>query len=512
MSNEYEIVVGKEKKEELNALEIRQSTLDPSIKREQYIADSEVDSYRQLVSSRVKSFKGEATADILLLLALNKVNKREDSQYEIYPLTGMESVVSGIRDYEVLTNNNYIISDNPNDHRNKSSKRTVYFVVAPPNTEMEMKTRSNQERLEHMLNKYSMFVDDFELHLFFDTDDYDQYQEMRREMESIDGLDFFVINEVKQDEIISKAEVVVSEIPPTTVVALVQDPISALGIPYSQRRNKVAILTSVDTSRLPINYSEIWHLLNQRIPQLLAGDSMAPSLASYASGMWLLPQNYKFRGEYIQDFFNSPSIVSVRGLSPIPRGVIKARKMEIKVVLAFEGGPPLPPITLKSANDVHLVEDEDVLRRALLVDAKNTRNKLILLDGQVCRVESVKPSLTIYGKCINASKPGVYEISRIETITLLSPYHREKYYEALEGIKGIRPYALPDRFEEYILRMASLEGYVTEGNEWFRRENLFLPYILQSMSVFNMESLLSEHISPLNGVKHKNLIIDWGVL
>lgn len=472
--------------------------------------------FNKRLFDKINSYLCDASNDVKTVLALNQLLGREFNQDLGYSLEGFEQIVNTIRDTTILANNNFIIPGT-----NVAEEYAIYVVVEPEviNLEEGAEYLSNNDKIKKATERLDADQTPYTLYLFINTDDYDIYAALEEDLRMSLGREFQLVSMFPNIETRALAEVTVDFFPPSSVASMVNSFLTTFGV-FPHRRKKVYF--DYDKNELGKNFTSLDFLLlaHSHLSNLVIKPETLQPLAQHFTNIWLGENsNYKHRYEEIEDFFYSPSVVLVKGLSPV-YGVIVGREIVIKgSKLDYETEEEsLVQVKINTEADISGLHYEDELTHYLKMNPENLRNKLIRCKDDVIRVDSLQKTLHIQGKNLNSDAlSNKYTLTDdLSSLTFLTPFYRADYYNKLvNGIKGAVPYKLPERYKMYLLRLASYRGLeVPEvDSKWFSKANSSLTEVLSVLGdKFHLDTILGYSISPLDGILNKKILVSLEAL
>lgn len=481
------------------------------IEAERYAANEQFTDFNKKLFDKIQSYIGDTPNDIKLVLALNQLLQREFNQHEAYSLAGFEQALHGVRDATLLANNNFIYGDN-----NIATESSVYLVIEPEvvNPEEGEKHISNSEKVKRATEIFELEGIDYNLYLFLNTDAYDIYEALEEDLRSSVSKEFQIISSLPNLEMRTQAEVTVDMYPDSSVNTMVNSFLTAFGL-FPHRRKKVFFNYSAEKKGDAFGSLDFLLLAHNYLNNLLINPTMVQPLAKHFTELWLgTNSNFKYRYEEIEDFFYCPSVVLVKGLSPI-YGIIVGRKLRIKGarINPDTGEESLIDFEINSEGDIGGLYNEEELSSYLKFNPNNLRNKLIRWKEDIIRVESIEKTLHLKGKNLNNTDVslGNYTLEGdLSSLIFLTPFYRKKYYLGLLKIKDTVSYRLPERFKTYLLRLASYRGLeVPEvDTKWFSKTNRSLTDVLTMLDEkFHLDNILGHGITSVDGIVNKEVLV-----
>lgn len=481
------------------------------IEAERYAANEQFTDFNKKLFEKIQSYIGDTPNDIKMILALNQLLQREFNQHEAYSLAGFEQALLGVRDVTLLANNNFVYGDN-----NIATESAVYLVIEPEivNPEEGEKHISNSEKIKRATEIFELEGIEYNLYLFLNTDTYDIYEALEEDLRSSVNKDFQIISLFPNLEMRSEAEVTVDLYPDSSVNTMVNSFLTAFSL-FSHRRKKVFFNYSAEKKGEAFGSLDFLLLAHSYLNNLLINPTMVQPLAKHFTSLWLgTNSTFKYRYEEIEDFFYCPSVVLVKGLSPV-YGIIVGRKVRIKgaIIDASTGEETLIDFEINTEADIAGLYHEEELSTYLKLNPNNLRNKLIRWKDNVVRVESVEKTLHIRGKNLNnPSAPlTAYTLEGdLSALTFLTPFYRKKYYLGLLKLPDTVSYRLPERFKTYLLRLASYRGLdVPEvDTKWFSKTNRSLTDVLSMLDEkFHLDNILGHGITSVDGIVNKEVLV-----
>lgn len=470
--------------------------------------------FNQKLFETVKSYAGDVSTDVKTILALNTLLQREFNQNNAYSLEGFEQIIDNVNNKTLLANNNFVYHGN-----NLADEAAIYLVLEPETVGLEQDENhlSNNEKIARATEIYEADKVDYSLYIYLKTDSYDVYQAMEEGLTSTLDRKFTIISNFPNIDMRNKADYSVDTFPDLPMTDMLNSFLTAFGL-FSYRRKKVFFDYTPETTGSAFGSLDFLLLAQNQLSHLLLRPETVQPLAKHFTEMWLgYGDGYKHSFEEIEDFFNSPSIVLVKGLSPV-YGFISGRKMRIKgAKLNWDNSEEeLIDLTISDDGEIAGLHDESELRRYLKNDIKNLRHKLIRFKNDVIRVEFLEKIVYVTGKNFNnTTGPSArYELKGdLSAVTFLTPYFLADNYNRLLrafGSKGVVSYRLPERFKTYLLRLAHSRGKVVDelDTRWFSKSNVVLPDVLETLEAkFGLDDVLGSSISVLDGVVNKNIIV-----
>lgn len=466
--------------------------------------------FNKRLFDKVSSYLGETPNDVKMILALNTLLGREFNQHEAYSLEGFDQALHGIRDKTLLANNNFIYGEN-----NLATETAVYLVIDPEFvTDDGEEHLTNSEKVKRATEIFDLDEIQYKLYLFLNTDKYDIYTALEEDLRSSLSKDFEIISVFPDLEMRALADVTVDMFPTVSVNEMVNSFLTAFGL-FPHRRKKVYFDYSAEKRTDAFGSLDFLLLAHSNLSNLLVKKEIIQPLAKHFTELWLgTNSTFKHSHEEIEDFFDAPSVVLVKGLSPV-YGVITNRMLTIE-------GTKIDPTTgeesrlsfeIDSDSDIVGLYDEQELGIYLKHNPLNLRNKLVRWKHDVIRVESIDKTLHIQGKNLNSdARTNKYTLSGdLSALVFLTPYYRETYYtKLLNSVKNAVPYHLPEGFKKYLLRLASYRGVdVPEvDSKWFSKANRSLSEVLAMLDEkFNLDNILGYYISPVHGIVNKEILV-----
>lgn len=476
------------------------------------LANERADTFTQKLFQKIASFKAEASGDVKTILALNSLFARELDQHAAFPLEGFEHVINRFSDLTILYNNNYVQKEGSN----LSTEASVYVIVEPEIYEEDAVTlgMTNFDRIKQATEIYDMDGVDYKLYLYINTDVYDLYNSLQEDLKNTLGDNFTIVSYLPNIDMRSKADVVVDYWSNNSVNEIVNSFLTSFGL-FAHRRKKVYFSIPANDKRTkafgPLDFLL---LAESNLSNLLIPNDTVQALAKHSTKIWLADNsNFKFQYEEIEDFFNSPNLVLVQGLSPV-YGIITAKKMRIKgaVIDVDTGEETLIDFDIDNEGEISGIHYKEELDLYLKLNTQNLRSNLIKWRKQVIRVSSTEKSVTILGKNIRSTKnASKYELKGdLSSITFLSKFYKEDSYNNLMKLKGAKPFHLPERFKTYLLRLAHSNGFLVPevDTRWFSRNNNVLPEVLAMLDEkFDLDNILGYSISSTDGILNKELLV-----
>lgn len=481
------------------------------IEAERYAANEQFTDFNKKLFEKIQSYIGDTPNDLKMILALNQLLQREFNQHEAYSLAGFEQALHGVRDITLLANNNFIYGDN-----NIATESSIYLVIEPEvvNPEEGEKHISNSEKIKRATEIFELEGIPYTLYIFLNTDTYDVYQALEEDLKSSVSKGYQIISSFPNLEMRSVAEVTVDLYPDSSVNTMVNSFLTAFSL-FPHRRKKVFFNYSAEKKGDAFGSLDFLLLAHSYLNNMLINPTTVQPLAKHFTNLWLgTNSTFKFRYEEIEDFFYCPSVVLIKGLSPV-YGVITGRKARIKgsVINADTGEETLIDFEINTEADIAGLYNEDELASYLQFNPKNLRNKLIRWKDEVVRVESVEKTVQVMGKNLNnptGPLPTYTLEGDLSSLTFLTPFYIQKYYLSLLKIPNTVSYRLPERFKTYLLRLASYRGLdVPEvDTKWFSKTNRSLTDVLTMLDEkFHLDNILGHGITSVDGIVNKEVLV-----
>lgn len=492
----------------------------------------------QKVYDLADSFKGKLVndnRDIKVLLALNILTGRENTQHLNMSLEGFESLVNNFSNPQILVNNNYDL-----EGRIHLTETPIYVFIEPPKSiSGSSKDESYIQKIKSATEFYRITNKEYNLYVYINSDSYDEHKIIEDDiLLSIEEKVNILTHVPLRHDLISSADVVVDEKPLTTLTGITDSFLKTFGL-FRNRRDKVYFNYQeddrYDVDREGLGYVDFLLLAYQSLPNLIVDPIQAEHMARTATEYWISPKEniYKFVYEEINDFYNCPSLVRIKGLSPF-WGYITEREVKIRGVIINpikeEEQELGDNFVLQSLGSVAplLQKDEEDLRTYLSWNPRNLRHRLLKITTAdektyVIRVEELIKKVKVLGnnEALDSGEADEYEVTDFKNMVFLTPYFLgEQYHETIEALKmyesrPIYPYRLPPEFTSYLKRKAARRNISNLPMDdidlkWFKQSSSRLSLLVENVSeICDVGRLTRRGISPLEGITRREIILGW---
>lgn len=477
-----------------------------------YEINEKFSEFLKSLQRKIDTYVNDASGDIKRILAMNELFGRTFSQHSAYPLAGYTDLVSTVRDKTMLANNNYQVDGNT-----LATESSVYLVLEPEDVSMDedVETLTNNELINRATEIYELEETPYKLYLYINTDRYDLYSAIEEDLKQSLQIEYTTISTFPNLETRSRADLTIEEFPNATMYDILNKFVFVFDV-FRDRRKKIYLDIQRREYKDYFNQSEFMMLAQDNLVNHIMEDNMPQPVAKQFTHYWIGSGNgYKYKYEEIEDFFESPSVVQVFGLSPV-YGVITDRSITVKGVVVDEEKEEeeLIEFEINSIAEVGGVYGTEELEAMLRISSENLRDRLVKFQDNVVRVTSMEKKVFVHGKNLNAPEARIqrYEVKgeSLNNIVFLTPYYRGDYYKSLMKYKGAVPYHLPSRFKEYLMRKASSRGVnVPEvDTTWFKRNNRSLVPALDTINEkFDLKKLLGHYITATDGIVRSDITV-----
>lgn len=468
---------------------------------EQEQLNEQVMQFKADLLKTIGTLVADGDIEVKTIIALNKLTNREYSQHEALSLENATEAIDAVKNKKALLENNIVFG-----RTELVGTNTVYICVDPEDENIA-------DRISNTLKPFVENNIEFVLNIYINTSDRNTYELFESNLRETIEIPYTIVSRTKALRTSEAADKVIYQVAERniTVHEVLDRFSSCFGLSFSDR--KLAICFSVSDLANSVVGLEILDLLliaGRNIRNLVLEDTTQSALAGHVTDLWYqVHTRFKYMHEVVEDFFNAPTVVLVKGLTPLIGWVVDKR---LELSGSFIDGDEEEPVKVNLQDASKVAEITEGFDYYLGRNIKNLRNHLIKYNGRPLRVDRITPKVVVKGRTLTGNiAVDKYEIEGdLSRLTLIAPYYLSMIYNKLSTIKGAIPYGLPEQFNTYLYRQASTDGVQVPDNidKWFQARNARIGDILQKLAtVIDTEKLLGSHVSGEDGLLTSEILV-----